>query len=128
MEASRRDLEPRSWTLRVLAPLAIVATVGVLVIVIAGSLGDSDSDGKSTSSSTTTNAAKGCAAGNPPADAAIEAGYYIIKAGESLGTVTDRTCVQGSKLERLNPELDPLQLQVGACVNLKPDGCENAGR
>jgi hypothetical protein len=126
MEASRRDLEPRSWTLRVLAPLAIVATLGVLVIVIVVSLGDSDSDGESTSSATTTGA-KGCAAGNPPADAAIEAGYYIIKAGESLGTVTDRTCIQGSKIERLNPDLDPLQLPVGACVNLKPDGCKNAG-
>ena len=126
MEASRRDLEPRSWTLRVLAPLAIVATLGVLVIVIVGSLPDSDSDGKSTSSTTTTGG-KGCAAGNPPADAAIEAGYYIIKAGENLGTVTDRTCIQGSKIERLNPELDPLQLQVGACVNLRPDGCKNAG-
>jgi hypothetical protein len=126
MEASRRDLEPRSWTLRVLAPLAIVATLGVLVIVIVGSLPDSDSDGKSTSSTTTTSG-KGCAAGNPPADAAIEAGYYVIKAGENLGTVTDRTCIQGSKIERLNPELDPLQLQVGACVNLRPDGCKDAG-
>jgi hypothetical protein len=126
MEASRPDPEPRSWTLRVLAPLAIIATLGVLVIVIAGSLSDSDSDGKSTSSSTTTSA-KGCAAGNPPADAAIDAGYYIIKAGENLGTVTDRTCIQGARIERLNPELDPLQLQVGACVNLKPDGCKNAG-
>jgi hypothetical protein len=125
MEASRRDSEPRSWTLRVLAPLAIIATVGVLVIVIAGSLGDSDSDGKSTSSTTTT-AGKGCP-GNPPADAALEAGFYIIKAGENLGTVTDRTCIQGSRIERLNPDLDPLQLQVGACVNLKPDGCKNAG-
>jgi hypothetical protein len=126
MEASRRDSEPRSWTLRVLAPLAIIATLGVLVIVIAGSLSDSDSDGKSTSSSTTSSA-KGCAAGNPPADAAIEAGFYIIKSGENLGTVTDRTCIQGSKIERLNPELDPLQLQVGACVYLKPVGCKNAG-
>ena len=125
MEASRRDSEPRSWTLRVLAPLAIIATVGVLVIVIVGSLPDSNSDGKSTSSTTTT-AGKGCP-GNPPADAALEAGFYIIKAGENLGTVTDRTCIQGSKIERLNPDLDPLQLQVGACVNLKPDGCENAG-
>jgi hypothetical protein len=126
MEASGRDSEPRSWTLRVLAPLAIVATLGVLVIVIAGSLGDSDSGDNSTSSTTTTSG-KGCAAGNPPADAAIDAGFYIIKAGENFGTVTDRTCIQGSKLERLNPELDPLQLQVGACVNLKPDGCKNAG-
>jgi hypothetical protein len=124
MEASRRDLEPRSWTLRVLAPLAIVATLGVLVIVIAGSIGDSGPGEKSTS--TTTTAGKGCPS-NPPADAALEAGYYVIKVGENLGTVTERTCIQGSKLERLNPDLDPLGLQVGACVNLKPEGCKNAG-
>lgn len=127
MEASRGDQEPRSWTLRVLAPLALVATAAVLIAIIAGSLSDSGSDGKSSSSSTSTGAGKGCTAGNPPADAALDAGYYIIKAGETFGTVTERTCIQGSRLEQLNPELDPLQLQVGACVNLKPDGCKNAG-
>ena len=127
MEATGRDQEPRSWTLRVLAPVALVATVCVLIIVIAGTLGDSDSGDESSTSSSTTRSAKGCAAGNPPADAAIENGFYIIKAGENLGTVTDRTCVQGSELERLNPDLDPLQLPVGACVNLEPDGCEKSG-
>ncbi len=126
MEASGRDQEPRSWTLRVLAPVALVATVCVLIIVIAGSLGDSDSD--ETSSSPTTTAGKGCSADppNPPADAAVEAGFYIIKVGETLGTVSERTCVAGAELERLNPDLDPLQLPVNACVNLKPDGCKNA--
>jgi hypothetical protein len=127
MEASRGDHEPRSWTLRVLAPLALLATAAVLIAIVAGSLSDSGSDGKSSSSSTSTTSGKGCASGNPPADAALEAGYYIIKAGETFGTVTERTCIQGSRLEQLNPELDPLQLQVGACVNLKPDGCKNAG-
>jgi hypothetical protein len=128
MEARGRDQEPRSWTLRVLAPVALVATVCVLIIVVVASLGDSDSDGEETAPTTTTTA-KGCDADppNPPADAAVENGFYIIKVGETLGTVTDRTCVQGSMLERLNPELDPLQLPVGACVNLRPDACEEAG-
>jgi hypothetical protein len=100
MEATGRDQEPRSWTLRVLAPVALVATVS-----------------------------KGCGADppNPPADAAIENGFYVIKVGETLQTVSERTCVPGERLERLNPELDPLQLPVGACVNLRRDACENAG-
>jgi hypothetical protein len=128
MEATGRDQEPRSWTLRVLAPVALVATVCVLIIVIVGSLGDSDSDGDSTSSSTTA-AGKGCSADppNPPADAAVENGYYVIKVGETLQTVSERTCVSGEKLERLNPDLDPLQLPVGACVNLRSDACAKAG-
>lgn len=125
MEATGQDQEPRSWTLRVLAPVALIATVCVLIVVIAGSLGDSDSDGRETTKATT-EAVRGCP-DNPPADAALENGYYIIKAGENLGTVTERTCVRGAQLERLNPELDPLQLPVGACVNLRPDGCEKAG-
>jgi hypothetical protein len=125
MEATGRDQEPRSWTLRVLAPVALIATVGVLIAVITGTLSDSDSDGNETTE-TSTEPVRGCPE-NPPADAALENGYYIIKAGENLGTVTARTCVQGSKLERLNPDLDPLRLPVGACVNLRPNGCENAG-
>jgi hypothetical protein len=130
MQASGRDHEPSSWTLRVLVPLALVATFGALVIVIAGSVSSSDDDGEeTTSTTTTTTTAKGCGAEppNPPADAAVEAGFYVIKPGESLGTVTERTCVQDSMLLRLNPDLDPLQLPVGACVNLEPDGCKNAG-
>jgi hypothetical protein len=128
MEATGRDQEPRSWTLRVLAPVALVATVCVLIIVVVASLGDSDSDGEETTEATTT-AAKGCGADppNPPADAAIENGFYVIKVGETLQTVSERTCVPGERLERLNPELDPLQLPVGACVNLRRDACENAG-
>jgi hypothetical protein len=128
MEARGRDQEPRSWTARVLAPVALVATVCVLIIVVVASLGDSDSNGDETTSPTTT-AAKGCGADppNPPADAAIESGFYIIKAGETLGTVSERTCLSGNQLEILNPELDPLQLPVGACVNLRRDACEQAG-
>ena len=125
MEASRRDLEPRSWTLRILAPLAIVATIGVLVIVIVTSLDHSESDGKSTSSSSTTEAV-GCAAGNPPATKAVKNGYYVLKAGETLATVSEKTCVSGAKLQKLNPNLDPLQLPVRGCVDLVPDGCKAA--
>ncbi|MFL5871461.1 MAG: hypothetical protein ACJ75R_10290 [Solirubrobacterales bacterium] len=132
MEASRGDQEPRSWTLRVLAPLAIVATAAVLIAVVAGSLSKSDSGSETSSSSTSTTAGKGCGADppNPPADAAVQAGYYVIKVGETLETVTERTCVPGSELERLNPDLDPLELPVGACVNLdpkRPDACSHAG-
>jgi hypothetical protein len=128
MQATGRDQEPRSWTLRVLAPVALVATVCVLIIVVVGSLGDSDSDGGETTEPTTT-AAKGCDADppNPPADAAIENGFYVIKVGETLQTVSERTCVSGERLEQLNPELDPLQLPVGACVNQRRDACAEAG-
>jgi LysM repeat protein len=124
MEASPSDQEPRSWTLRVLAPLALVATAAVLIAVIAGSVGKSDSGDESSSSSTTAESGKGCQFGNPPAEKAVKNGYYVIKSGETLATVTEKTCVPQPKLEKLNPNLDPLQIPVRGCVDLVPDGCK----
>jgi hypothetical protein len=98
----------------------LVVVAGAIILVVSGSLGgeDSDEDGSNVPSG------NGC---NPPADAALEAGFYIVKPEEDLNVVGDRTCMSVERLLRLNPELDPQTIPVGACVSLRRDGCEEAG-
>jgi hypothetical protein len=121
MEPTSPERGPRSWTARVLAPIALVATVAAAALIVAGSLGDDGDEGPADAG--TTVESEGC---NPKADAALENGFYVIKPGENLNTVGERTCMEIEEVEELNPELDPQLLPVGACVNLRPDGCEAA--
>jgi hypothetical protein len=115
------DRKPTSWTARILAPLLLVIVAAAIVLIVSGSLSGDDSDSDSNGSQTQ---AGGC---NPPADAAVEAGFYTVKPEEDLNIVAERTCNEVDRLLRLNPELDPQTIPVGACVNLRRDGCAEAG-
>jgi hypothetical protein len=117
------DRKPSSWTARVLAPLALVAVVAAVVLVVGGSLSSSDDDGaggKGRGGGATTTTA-GC---QPAADKAVEAGYFVIESGEDLSVVADKTCIPLDRLETLNPNLDPQLIPIGACVDLRKDGCK----
>ena len=122
MEASGREQEPRSWTARVLAPVALAAVVAAAFLIINASVGgDGDDDGGGGEGATS----ELC---NAPADQALEDGFYILKPDEpGLSAVADRTCMTVDELTDLNPDLDPQLIGVGQCINLRPDGCENSG-
>jgi hypothetical protein len=125
MDAPSRERGPRSWSVRVLAPVALVLTAAATLLIVVGTLGDGDDD-DSGEPTTTSVESEGCP-DNPKADAAVENGFYVIKPGENLSTVVERTCMEIEEITELNPELDPQLLPVGACVDLRPDGCEGAG-
>jgi hypothetical protein len=124
MEPRGREPGPRSWTLRVLAPVALIATGLVAVLIVVASVGDSDDESPRAEQTTTTTEETGCAAGEPPAANAVEDGYYVLEAGEDLTNVAERTCIPVDELLELNPNLDPLSLPVGGCVDLVVDGCK----
>jgi hypothetical protein len=122
MEASGREQEPRNWTARVLAPVALAAVIAAAFLVINGSVGDDDDGGERGAQNASS---EDC---NPPADQAILDGFYILKPDEpGLSAVADRTCMTVEELSALNPDLDPQLISVGQCINLRPDGCENSG-
>ena len=123
MEGSARDREPRSWTARVLAPLALIATIAVAYLVITGDIGglkDSDDDSSKTRATTTSG---GC---TPEDEQAVEDGYYVVQASDVAGLsgIADKTCIPIERLMNLNPNLDPQTLQVQNCVDLVRDGCK----
>ena len=121
MEASGPEQEPRNWTARVLAPVALAAVVAAAFLIInasGGGDGEDDGGGQSVDSEL-------C---NAPADQALKDGFYILKPDEpGLSAVADRTCMTVEELTELNPDLDPQLISVGQCINLRKDGCENAG-
>jgi hypothetical protein len=122
-QGSRRppNRRPTSWTARILAPLALVLAAVAIVVVIGSSLDSSDDDnngGPERASST------GCQPDRDVADD-VEAGYYVIEAGDDLGAVADRTCIPIDRITRLNEgRIDPQLLPIGGCVNLIPEGCK----
>jgi hypothetical protein len=108
----------------VIAPVALIATALVAFLVIRAAI-DDDGEAKKAERSTTSTTTSSCPAGGEPADAqAVEDGYYVLEAGESLGTVAERTCIPIDQIEQLNPDLDSQALPVGGCVDLVVDGCK----
>lgn len=103
-----------------LAPVALVVTAAAALLIVVGTIDGGDETDETDEPAETAEC-------NPKADAAVENGFYLIKPGENLSTVVDRTCMEIEEITELNPELDPQLLPVGACVNLQPDGCEAAG-
>lgn len=121
METSRREPEPRSWTARILAPLALVATIAAAVLVISGSLGDSEQENGSDKGGKGANGE--C---TEEGRQALENGYYVVTEEdvEGLSGIAVKVCLPVERLERLNPNLDPQTLQVANCVDLVRDGCK----
>jgi LysM repeat protein len=106
-ENPSRNIAPR-----VFAVLALVAAGIVVVALVAGSLGGSGSSSSSTGSTTTTQQASG---GPDP--------YAVVGPGDSLSSIAAQEGVSEARLERLNPNLDPQQLQPQNCVDIVPHGC-----
>jgi hypothetical protein len=108
----------------VIAPVALIATALVALLIVVSAL-NGDSDGSKQAERTTTSTdATGCEAGQPPAEHAVKNGYYVLEEGEDLTNVAERTCITVEQLQQLNPNLDPLSLPVGGCVDLVVDGCK----
>ena len=123
MQGSGSDREPRSWTARVLAPLALIATIAIVYLVISGDIGgleDSDEEPERTRATTTTSSCE------PEEKEAVENGYYVVQEEDVAGLsgIAERTCIPIERLIKLNPNLDPQTLQVLNCVDLVRDGCK----
>ena len=112
---------------RVLAPLALVAFgVALLLIVASGGGGD---DGPSNGSATEQeqrdlelakerrrrqkSADRGEGQGKLPQD------VYVVKTGDTLGSISEKTGIPVEKLQELNPELDPQALVSGQKIKLR---------
>lgn len=103
--------------------LALAALIGMslaVALIIIASVGASEDD-SGDNGSDSKGAATEC---TPGAEKAVKAGYYILKEGEDLSVVADKTCVEVERIERLNPNLDPMALPPRGCVDLVTDGCQ----
>jgi LysM repeat protein len=119
METSRRN------PLRLLAPLALVAAGVALVIVISGASGGSGGSGGSSSNSAEkardlgTPASQKTTRRHSRSSSKLPDSVYIVKSGDTLGAIAQRTGVPVSRLQELNPGLDQFSLVSGQRIKLR---------
>jgi LysM repeat protein len=112
---------------RVLAPLALVA-FGVALMLIVASAGDGDDEPAKTSATEQEqrdlelakerrrrqrSEARREGQGKLPQD------VYVVKTGDTLGSIAEKTGIPVEKLQELNPELDPQALVSGQKIKLR---------
>jgi LysM repeat protein len=114
MEAEHRS------PLRVFAPAAVVVFGLVLILVIATSGGSS---GSSSSSPTKLErqdlGAKKTARSRRHSGGALPQGIYIVKRNDTFGSIAGKTGIAVSKLQELNPNVDPQTLHEGEKIKLR---------
>jgi LysM repeat protein len=106
---------------RFLAPLALVAFVVALLLVVNGTTGGSDA-GSSAKPGASQQQPSG---GAKPVDAKTQrhAGtrrVYVVKPGDTPSAIAQKTGVPLQDIERLNPNLNPQALSPGQRLKLRP--------
>ena len=110
----RRGFRP----VHLLAPLALIAVAVAVVTVIANSDvtgGDDDNGGQAT----TTQASDTETTTTPNRQGRRLRRNYIVKPGDSFGSIAEKTGVSLDQLEQLNPDVDPQALVVGQRIKLR---------
>ena len=106
---------------RLLAPIALVAFVLVLLIVIAGSGSDDDSgnggDRASQGQSVETTPTETTATSE--VEPRVSGTFYTVKTGDTLGGIAETVGIPITRLQELNPDLDPQALVSGQKIRLR---------
>ncbi len=112
MPGTFQEHPSRNVAPRVFAVLALVIAGIIVVALVAGSLGGSSSSSSPAEPTTATHPAN-----HGPAP------YFVVGPGDSLSSIAAQEGVSEAQLERLNPNLDPQNLQPQNCVDIVPNGC-----
>lgn len=98
---------------RVFAPLALVAALIAVVVVVQASRPDAADTSATPTATQRTNTQQTRPARKPPRT-------YVVKSGDTLTAVAERTGVALAEIQRLNPDVDPNALQTGQRLKLSP--------
>jgi LysM repeat protein len=101
---------------RMLAPLALLLVTGAVVIVIASS---DIADGDDSESTATTTERTTTEPTTPTGRGRRQRRNYVVRPGDSFGSIAEKTGVSVEQLELLNPEVDPQALVVGQRLKLR---------
>lgn len=98
---------------RVAAPLALLAALIAIVVVIQASRtsSSSSSDAQPPTHTTIT---------HRPRHVRAAPKAYVVKAGDTLSLIADKTGVSLDQIQELNPDVDPNALQTGQRLKLSP--------
>jgi len=113
---------------RVLAPLALVAFALAFLVIIASGGGGDDEPSRSESTAQeqrdlelAKEKRRRQKAENRSSEGQGGVGrdVYVVKSGDTLGSIAEKTGVPVEKLQELNPELDPQALVSGQKIKLR---------
>jgi LysM repeat protein len=104
-----------------MAPIALVVAVIVLIAIIttAGGSDKSSNRGGPTPSEQRDLRLKKSRARAATHTSTRSAGVYVVKTGDTLGSIAQKTGVPVEKLQELNPTLDPQALVSGQRIKLR---------
>lgn len=101
---------------RIIASLALVAAVVAVIVVLSGSFDEPASTGSGQGKQTksqTTNQRQQQQQQQPKAK------RYVVKSGDTLSAIAEKTGVSVEELRTLNPRVDPLTLVEGETLKLR---------
>ena len=122
------DQRTRRSPARFLAPLALIAVVVALLAIVSGSPknGSTGSSSSSTSAGTTTSARHKARTTPTSGKTGTTTGKldanpksYVVKVGDSLSTIADKTGVPLDTIVQLNPAVDPNAMTAGQKIRLR---------
>jgi len=107
---------------RLVAPLALVAFVVALLLVLGGSGAGGGGDGGGDSGDSGAGPAEPTLTGTttaPERKPKRRRATYTVEPGDTLGAIAEETGVSVETIEELNPELDPQALVNGQKIKLR---------
>ena len=109
---------------RLLAPIALIAFVLALFVVIASSGtddsgGDSDNGSQQQQQQGTTLTTPGETTASGESEPRVDQTFYTVKTGDTLGGIAETVGVPITRLQELNPDLDPQALVAGQKIRLR---------
>jgi len=113
--ASSTPVDPTrriSWVNRVLAPLALIAVLIAVVVIVQANTDDGGDAGQ-------TNAKTKAEKKNGDGDGAENPRTYVVEEGDTLSGVAAEFDVSVKRLERLNPDIDPQTLNAGQELKIR---------
>jgi LysM repeat protein len=102
---------------RLLAPVALVASLAAIALVVSNSTGNDDNGdggGSATRTAEPRQTQQERQQGRRP-----QRTFYRVRLNDTLGLIAQQTGVSVEQLEALNPELDPQNLIVGQRIRLR---------
>lgn len=106
---------------RYLAPLALAlfALIFIVILISSGVLGGGSSPPGSSSGSEQSSGSSQGSNGAAPATTTTERRIYVVKPGDSLVGIAEKTGVSVAQLQQLNPDVDPQALISGQRLKLR---------
>jgi LysM repeat protein len=106
----------RSSPARLLAPISLVAFVLALFLVIASSDTSDDSDNSNGASD---QQGEQISTTGTTTEPSVSRTFYTVKTGDTLAAIAETVGVPVTRLQELNPELDPQALVSGQKIRLR---------